>query len=585
MEALIDRRALWLLFALVLLIRVPFWNHAIQGDDTIYLTEAEHALIEPLHPDHTGYVFRGETVDLRGHPHGPVNAWVLAAVLAFTRDVKEIPLHAVFTVFSLIAVWAMWSLARRFSPRPLWAALLFIAVPVFVVNGNSLETDIPFLAIWMAAIALFTSGRIMLACVPIALAGMTSPQAVFLTPILGLWSWLHRPARRIEWLAVFTAPAALLAWNVFERLSTGAMPARVLGGYLTRFDVFNPRARIALLIHTCFLIFPALVPAALAVGWRKRREPDTLFLLAWMGIFFAGLCTAFFAGSARYVLPLAAPLALLASRLRVRWLAPAFAVQLALGLGLAAMNYQHWAAYRVIATDVPAPTAHQRVWVDDEWGLRHYMEARGAVPLTKTQQLRPGDLIVSSELSHAVEINAPVTTVRTVGIRSPIPLRIIGLETNSGYSTISKGLWPFGVSNGIIDRVHVWKVGERHVELEYVTVSSGGRDQIVSGMWPDGWTSGTAVLLLKSPAAPEPVSATVFVPPNATARRVVLSLDGREVASENLAGPGSYKVATAGPVELHRSTATLEIQLDRTFTAPPDIRELGVVLIGAGFEK
>jgi len=60
-------------------------------------------------------------------------------------------------VFSLIAACAMWSLARRFSPHPLWAALLFIAVPAFVVNGNSLETDLPFLAFWMAAVALFVT--------------------------------------------------------------------------------------------------------------------------------------------------------------------------------------------------------------------------------------------------------------------------------------------------------------------------------------------------------------------------------------------------------------------------------------------
>ena len=70
-------------------------------------------------------------------------------------DVKEVPFHAAYIVFSLIAVWAMWSLARRFSERPLWATLLFIAVPAFVVNGSSLEADLPFLAFWMAAVALF----------------------------------------------------------------------------------------------------------------------------------------------------------------------------------------------------------------------------------------------------------------------------------------------------------------------------------------------------------------------------------------------------------------------------------------------
>ena len=41
----------------------------------------------------------------------------------------------------------------------MWATLLFIATPAFVVNGNSLETDVVFLAFWMASVALFVGGR------------------------------------------------------------------------------------------------------------------------------------------------------------------------------------------------------------------------------------------------------------------------------------------------------------------------------------------------------------------------------------------------------------------------------------------
>ena len=42
-------------------------------------------------------------------------------------------------------------------------------------------------------------------------------------------------------------------------------------------------------------------------------------------------------------------MAILASRLTPRHVAPAFAVQLLLGLGLAAANYQHWDGYRAFA--------------------------------------------------------------------------------------------------------------------------------------------------------------------------------------------------------------------------------------------
>ena len=79
MEARLGRpRELLLVLGLVLLLRLPFLNQAIQGDDQTYLAEAAHAQVEPLHPGHTEYVFGGVEVDLRGHPHPPLNAWALA---------------------------------------------------------------------------------------------------------------------------------------------------------------------------------------------------------------------------------------------------------------------------------------------------------------------------------------------------------------------------------------------------------------------------------------------------------------------------------------------------------------------------
>ena len=49
------------ILAVVLLIRLPFLNQAIQGDDGYYLAEAAHAQIDPLHPNHVQYVFSGRT--------------------------------------------------------------------------------------------------------------------------------------------------------------------------------------------------------------------------------------------------------------------------------------------------------------------------------------------------------------------------------------------------------------------------------------------------------------------------------------------------------------------------------------------
>ena len=46
------------------------------------------------------------------------------------------------------------AIARRFSSEPLLATVLFLVTPAFIVNGTSLEADLPFIAFFLASIAL-----------------------------------------------------------------------------------------------------------------------------------------------------------------------------------------------------------------------------------------------------------------------------------------------------------------------------------------------------------------------------------------------------------------------------------------------
>ena len=580
------RRGLWLALAFTLLLRLSFLNQPVQGDDHVYITEAAHAQIEPLHPANVTYVFRGDPVDLRGHTHPPLNAWPLALLIAVFGEVKEVPFHAAYIAFSLIAVWSMWSLAKRFSPHPVWATLLFCAVPVFVVNGNSFEPDVPFLAFWMASIALYVSGRTAWAVVAMVLCSLEAYQAVFLVPILLMWK--PRDLRRpVKALAPLTPVFVLLGVQIFERLSTGALPARVLTGYFSRYGfqalAHKFRSALALAIHFCFIVCPILLPGAAILAWRDRRSRDTQFLLAWIALFFAGAVIVFFAGSARYLLPIAAPVALLASRLRPRWLALGFALQLALSFGLALENYDHWSAYRSLAPTIVRLAGGHRIWVDGEWGLRYYLEQAGALPLTNTQPLRPTDVVVSSALGHSVSVTAPATPILQVDVRSAIPLRIIGLDTPSGFSDASAGLWPFGVSNGVIDRVTASVIGERHVTLEFLPIDAPeAREQIVSGIYPDHWMSGTAIVALKTPSEPRKLKLAFYLPKAFPARRVALKLDGHEIAAQTYGEEGAYTLESA-PVHPESATATVEISVTPTFRAPGDARDLGAVVTSIGF--
>ncbi len=633
--------------AVVLVVRLPFLNQAVQGDDFYYLAGAQHAQIDPLHPHHARYVFGGAEVSMQGHPHPPLNAWILAGLLALAGDIREVPFHAAYMAFSLAAALSMWSLARRFSPRPLLATLLFLAVPAFVVNGNSFEADLPLLAFWMASAALFVravdeGSRPWLAgaALGLALAALAAYQSVLLAPVLAVYLWSRRRGWGLGWLALFTGPLVLAAWQLCERLSTGEMPLAVAAGYFQAYGFQSLSNKLknaaALTGHTAWLIFPVLAAAAFrpagrwpwiaslaaAAGaafadphplfWasvgigvlviasaashaRNGNDCDTRFLSAWVLIFFAGALALFFAGSARYLLPMAAPVALAASRRlkpRPAWLAAGVGLQLALSLCLSLVNYQHWDGYREFARQLKGDTETRRVWINGEWGLRFYVESDGGLPLVRGQAVRPGEVVVSSELAFPVEFTTGggvLTPSLEREISSTLPLRLTGLGARSAYSTVSLGLRPFDIHSGPIDRLRASLVLEHKPALSYLPMDAPEADQqIVSGIYQlEGgryrWMAGRAVVLLKNPGQPSALEVALYIPPQSPARRVTLLLDEKPVAQQLFQGSGSFTLVSA-PLTPLTESPVVAILVDRTFAVPGDQRELGVILAAAGFK-
>ena len=619
------RRELIIVALFVFALRLPFLNQAVQGDDVYYLAEAEHAQIEPLHPDHTLAPFLGRMVDMRGQPHPPLDAWCLGLLLAIFKDVREIPFHAAYIFFSLIAAFSAWSLARRFSPRPLLATLLFLVTPAFVVNGNSFESDVPFLAFWLLATALYVAAvdrrsRALLAasCVAMGLAALGAIQAIFLVPILFLYGRTWRAAA----IATLAAPAVFLAWQIFERVTTGALPAGVLAGYLQSYGfealIQKLKSAAALTAHLAWLVFPGLwlpplmaLPAAIgaafydlnplfwgsiAIGigiliWCARNWRD--FLAQWVLIFFAGALAIFFAGSARYLLPIALPIAILATRRAgPRMLSIGLGCGLALSVLLAEVNYQHWSGYRKFARSLQEQAETKRLWIDGEWGLQYYLESEGGLPLLVGHAVRPDEVVVTSSLGYPVQVShpgaIPVSTASRT-ITSRIPLRLIALNGRSGYSTTTWGLRPFDVSLGPIDQVRSEILVERKPVLSDLPMNAPeAEQQIVSGIYAlenskFRWTSKTAILLLKPPAEPLPLIVKLYIPDQAPARQVTVELNSRVVAARTYPGPGSYTLVS-DPTKPEGGSAQVTISVDKTFSPQSDKRELGFVLIGAGFE-
>jgi Dolichyl-phosphate-mannose-protein mannosyltransferase len=619
------RRQLLIVALVVLALRLPFLNQALQGDDILYLTEAEHAQIEPLHPKHTEYVFMGRAIDMRGQSHPPLDAWFLALLIALNKGVSEIPFHTAYLLFSLIAAFSALALARRFSPHPLLATLLFLATPAFVINGTSLESDVPFVALWLLATVLYISAvdrgsaRLLLASsLAMALAALTAYQSILLVPILFLYGRKSRTARA----AACTPLAVLIAWQIFERLSTGALPVGVLANYMTTYGfqalAQKLKSAVALTGHLAWLVFPSLwLPSlyalpfavgaafydlnplfwgsiAIGVGILIRcaqRWRD--FLAQWVLIFFAGALAIFFAGSARYLLPIALPIAILATqRPRPRLVQVSLGCGFALSLTLAVVNYQHWDGYRQFARSLAPDAQSKRVWINGEWGLRYYLESEGGLPLHQGQAIHPGEVVGSSKLGYPIAFTtgggvlAPIAE-RT--ITSAIPLRLVALQGRAAYSTTMLGLRPFDISLAPIDQLSAELMIERKPTLTDLPMNApeagqqivSGVYQLENGQWR--WMSQTAAILLKPPDQPTPVTVRFYIPDGSPARQVSIALNNHPIASQTYSAPGTYSLSSP-PVKPDGDSATLTITLDKSFSAPGDARQLGMILSEIGFK-
>jgi 4-amino-4-deoxy-L-arabinose transferase-like glycosyltransferase len=665
------RRDLLLLAGLVLLIRLPFLAQPIQGDDVYYLAMARNGLVDPLHPMQMGYVYQGQHIWMAGHSHPPLNNYILLLLLKVFGGVHEAAFHAVYIVFSLLAVGAVYFLGRRLTPRPLAAALLFLAVPAFVLSGNKLEADLPFLAFWLLGFALFVYERPLWAVVPLALSGLGAYQSVFAAPILAWWFWKTKPGgrwgrRQWPYAVAILAPLLLLAaWQAFEMASGAAMPAAQLAGYHTSWHLggFARRARsgLALTIHLGWFLFPvlavfvfrlrrwvwtllifaastaiaalategytlgekALVAASLGVGLcvlvgalarlyenRATRKPVAEgFLAAWVVLFFAAALFAFYAGAARYLLPLAAPLALLAARNAAKpLLAAGVAVQLAFSLLLATAYYQYVSQYRDFAARLEPLVASRRLWFNADWGLRYYLEAIGGEAVLADRPLLPQAALVSSRLGGTA-------TVQTLGQRrellraeirtGAIPLTVVGVDSHSGNASAGFGLLPFDYGRHLLDEVVAEVVGASEPTASYLTMAAPEADkqlllgfyQLEQNQWR--WIGPRAMAVLLAPdtggakpggsdaardsrAIAVPFELAFHIPEAAPARRVTVQLDGRPLASETYLGPGGYTLRAAAMVVPGRP-ATVEISVDRAFRVAGDSRELGIIVSGLGF--
>ena len=487
-------RELLLLAAFTLLLHIPFLRQPVQGDEITYLDVAREVLRQPLTPLNFHYVFQGHLVEAAGHPHPPLNAYLLALAWSLRGRFAVFSFHVFYLLFALGISFAAYALAAHFTTEPLWCALLVASSPLVQASTNTLAgPEPPALAFLLTGAAAFFRRRVWISGIALTLAGVTELQALALPPILLLEYAVKRERPpRAAWLALTAPFVGLTAWQALQWVLTDRLPGRALLGYAQGSGraglSLKGASALALLEHLGVLVtlLPvawrrswALAPGLLAcvlvrdypwweralllifvtlgvnaLVWLLESRRNNPVLAAWCLLYFSFAALAFFAGAARYLLPLVAPMVLLlvlqSSGRLMRALALGVNVLLGLNLSFAAYEFA-----RVYAQVQPPPG--RTFLVNGEWGFRYYMRAKGGRVLEAHSVPLPGEWIVSSELSLAgnydslaEEIAVPL---RASDLRVRTPLRLIDRYAHAGFSAVSFGLLPFSFSRRPLDRI------------------------------------------------------------------------------------------------------------------------------------
>lgn len=280
-------RDLGLLAGLALILNAPFVAQAFHIDDVLYLDIARNAFRHPLFPLDMTYVFEGKSVTMWGHTHPPLNSYLLAALLFIHGErPSEAFLHASYLLFPLLAAVGFYFLARRFVRRPLLAGALFLTVPTLIVTAHTLMADVPMLALWLTATALFINGvdrsdaRLeAIALLPVTAAIFMAYQGLALLPLLGLYAFQRgRLSKRRAILLTFPA-LALFGWQFAGYLHKGSAPASVLFHYLGPMGLWQPMGKVRTAASVLAYAGGVLIPFPFLFVAFGRRFKGLLLLL------------------------------------------------------------------------------------------------------------------------------------------------------------------------------------------------------------------------------------------------------------------------------------------------------------------
>lgn len=292
------------LLLLVLLLTLPFLNQAFHLDDQEFISFARVQQDDPLQFYLEDHDYMGIHFDVFRTTHPPVLSSLLATAMTVGDTESEYALHGVYLIFPIIAAFGMLSLSRRFTGMPLFASILLVTSMGFLVMSHNLRGDVPSVAMWLAATAVFIKGvdgnqrnLVLLSGALTFLAVMTSYQCLSLIPLMLLYLVLKK---RLSLLNVTPAIATIVLFLGYTFLvwqSSGGLPNfsyDVLGiGLDYNLSSFHVKAFAAI----AFIGGTVIFPASLFLMLEKKKLDWIVIMLGFVGITLAAILTSLLSGS------------------------------------------------------------------------------------------------------------------------------------------------------------------------------------------------------------------------------------------------------------------------------------------------
>ncbi|TAK94753.1 MAG: tetratricopeptide repeat protein [Verrucomicrobia bacterium] len=535
----------------------PFINKAVHIDDPLFVWSAEWIAKHPADFYGFDVNWYGSTEPMAlTNCNPPATSYLLAGV-ASLLGWREIVLHGVMLLVAFVAAAGIFQLARLWCERPLLATIVAMVTPVFLMSATTLMCDVPMLAVWVWAVVLWERalagggvGRFAAAGILAGLAVLTKYNALAFLPLLlilgalrkrraGWWLlWLAVPMITI--LAYQSATARLYGHGLISVASNYAAETRFLlegsvkkailglvfaGGSLLPVLFFAPslwRRRmwlpgVALVFGLSLVVLwwsglgagstlevqlqMALLLAGglhllvlAAVEWWRRRDVVTFVIAAWIfgGFVFAAVLN--WTVSARSLLPIVPPVAILLVRalarenfaaVELRRLSWPLVASMVAALCIAVADFQlagsaRAAARRIMARYQPAAS---RVWFEGHCAFQFYMEKLGAHPVDfALATLQPGEILVVP--SNNSNLTAPppdaVELLETQRFAASTWLSTVQGDLGAGFYGAG-GRVPFLIGEIPPEEYYVFKV-VRPLQFSSTSVATNADDETRD--WP-----------------------------------------------------------------------------------------------------